>query len=208
MENLPTNLLIKIFDFLNHTEYIALSRVCKKFLEVTTNFMAIKFPPLRIDFQYLSYNNQQKFTYKGGKDFNVLIETPRHYQNYIFLNFNKEHTDRLNNKWLLLFKRQINTRTVRIKSDCLDLRQLSSMLKLMHRLIYLEIDGYRLAKIESINENDDVVDLPSLKHLKIHSFLDADTQLFKVIFYILSVVKHLTILFTYENLRFSKIATH
>lgn len=183
MEQLPTNILVKIFESLNNFELISLSCTCKKFLEVTTNFMPLKFPPVSVDFQNLYYSKSQKFTYKDGKDFNVLIETTRNYQNYIFLNFNKEHTDRLGNEWLQLFKRQINARTIRIKSDCMDLYQLCSMLKLTHRLVFLEIDGYRLSQVatkKTIDEND-IANLPSLKHLIIQSFLDATPELFMVI---------------------------
>lgn len=183
MEQLPTNILVKIFDHLGKRDLIVLSCTCRRFLEVTTDFMALSYPPIRIDFDQLYYNKIQKFSYKDGKDFNVLIETPRNYQNYIFMNFNKEHTDRLGNKWLQLFKRQMNARTIRIKSDCMDPLQLIKLLKMTHRLIYLEIDGYRLAKImEPIEDSDIVAKLPSLKHLKIHSFLDATPTLFKVVF--------------------------
>lgn len=180
MEQLPTNILVKIFEYLKKDDLVAITQCCKKFSSVTLDFMAIKFPPLRIDFQYLHYNKLQKFTYRDGRDFNVLIETTRQYQNYILLNFNKEHTDRLGNKWLQLFKKQINTRTVRIKADCMDLQQLSNMLKLTHRLVFLEIDGYRLAKTNEPIDDSDIANLPCLKHLKIHSFLDTTPQLFKI----------------------------
>jgi F-box-like len=181
MEQLPTNILVKIFEYLSVHDLISVSGSCKKFQEVATNFMAAKYPPVRIDFQFLYYSKIQKFTYKDGNfDFNVLIETTRHFQNFIFLNFNKEHTDRLGNKWLQLFKRQINARSIRIKSDCLDLQQLSNMLKLTSRLVFLEIDGYRLAKTNEPIDDSDIATLPSLKHLKIHSFLDTTPQLFKI----------------------------
>lgn len=176
MEQLPTNILIKIFECLNNHDLISISMCCKKFYETTTNFMAIKFPPVRIDFQYLYFNKLQKFVYKDEKDFNFLIDSTRHYQNYILINFNKEHTDRLENKWLQLFKKQINTRTIRINSDLLDLHQLNNLLNLTHRLIYLEIDGYRIAKTN--DAIDKIPQLPSLKHLKINSFLDTTPQLF------------------------------
>lgn len=175
MELIPTNILVKIFEQLNDRELIAISCTCHKFLDVTTNFIAIKFPPVRVDFKYLHYNKLQKFTYaKDAKDFNVLIDTKRLFQNYILINFNKEHTDRLGNKWLLLFKKQINARTIRIKSDCMDLLQLYELLKLTNRLVYLEIDGYRLSKLN--DQNFTSATLPSLKHLKIHSFLDTTPQ--------------------------------
>jgi hypothetical protein len=183
MEQLPTNILVQIFEYLNHRELIRVSGSCKRFQEVTTNFMAAKYPPVRIDFQFLHYNKIQKFTYKDGNnalDFNLLIETTRNFQNFIFFNFNKEHTDRLGNKWLQLFKRQLNARSIRIKSDCLDLQQLSNMLKLTTRLVFLEIDGYRLAKTNEPLDDSDIATLHSLKHLKIHSFLDTTPQLFKI----------------------------
>jgi len=180
MENLPTNILVKIFEQLSNNDLISVCRVSKKFNSVINDFMAIKFPPVRIDFQYLYYNKVQKFTYKDDKDFNCLMESTRLYQNYIFINFNQEHTDRLGNKWLQLFKKQINARCIRIKSDCLDLQQLSNLLKLTHRLVYFEIDGYRIAKMNEPLDDSDVASLPSLKHLKIHSFLDTTPQLFKI----------------------------
>ncbi|KAG5681120.1 hypothetical protein PVAND_010580 [Polypedilum vanderplanki] len=180
MEQLPTNILVKIFQHLNQPDLISVSKCCKKFNSVIIDFMPSQHPPIRIDFQYLYYNKVQKFTYKDGKDFNSLIDTNRLYQNYIFFNFNKEHTDRLGNKWLQLFKKQINARSIRIKSDCLDLQQLSNMLKLTHRLVFLEIDGYRLAKTNEPLDDSDIANLPSLRHLKIHSFLDTTPQLFKI----------------------------
>lgn len=180
MENLPTNILVKIFEQLSNNDLISVCRVSKKLNSVIIDFMAIKFPPVRIDFQYLYYNKVQKFTYKDDKDFNCLMESTRLYQNYIFINFNQEHTDRLGNKWLQLFKKQINARCIRIKSDCLDLQQLSNLLKLTHRLVFFEIDGYRIAKMNEPLDDSDVASLPSLKHLKIHSFLDTTPQLFKI----------------------------
>jgi hypothetical protein len=53
-------------------------------------------------------------------------------------------------------------------------------LKLTHRLVYFEIDGYRIAKTNEPLDDSDVASLPSLKHLKIHSFLDTTPQLFKI----------------------------
>lgn len=179
MEQLPTNLLVKIFEKLSASDLISLSTTCKKFLEVTTDFLAIKYPPIRIDFQNLSFSNKQ-FSYKHGKDLNVLIDTPRRFQNLVILNFNKEHSDRLGNKWLILFKTQTNIRTIRIKSDCLDLHQLTAMLKLTNRLVYLEIDGYRLVYNKSTNDEFLSASLPSLKHIKIHSFLDISPRFFEV----------------------------
>lgn len=174
MERLPTNVLVNIFEYLNSRELIAVSSTCTTLLKIATNFMAILWPPVRIDFKYLHYNKLRKFTYgKDDQDFNALIETKRLFQNYILLNFNKEHTDRLGNKWQELFKKQINTRTIRIKCDCMDLQQLYDLLKLTHRIVFLEIDGYRLA---NINEQGFIAILPSLKHLKIHSFLDTTPQ--------------------------------
>lgn len=180
MEQLPTNILVKIFEYLNNRDLLSMSSVCKKTNSVIVDFMATKYPAIRIDFQQLYYNKVQKFTYKDGKDFNCLLETTRLYQNYIFINFNKEHTDRLGNKWLQLFKKQINARCIRIKSDCLDLQQLSNLLKLTHRLVFFELDGYRLAKSNEPLDDTDIASLPSLKHLKIHSFLDTTPQLFKI----------------------------
>ena len=116
MESIPTNILVKIFEQLNDRELIAISCTCTKFLDVTTNFLAIKYPPVTFDFKYLHYNKLQKFTYaKDAKDFNVLIDTKRLFQNFVLLNFNKEHTDRLGNKWLLVFKKQIKTNKLKIK---------------------------------------------------------------------------------------------
>lgn len=180
MEQLPTNIIVKIFSYLTMDDILSVSKTCKKFNSIVIDFMPTRHPPIRLDFQHLYYNKVQKFTYKDGKDFNCLIETNRLYQNYIFFNFNKEHTDRLGNKWLQIFKKQINARTIRIKSDCLDLQQLSNLLKLTHRLVYLEIDGYRLAKTNEPIDDSDVANLPSLRHLKIHSFLDTTPQLFKI----------------------------
>lgn len=180
MDELPTNILVKIFGYLNNEDLLAMSRVSKKTNSVIIDFMPISFPPIRIDFQYLHYNKVQKFTYKDGKDFNCLMDTNRLYQNYVFTNFNKEHTDRLGNKWLQLFKKQMNARCIRIKTDCLDLQQLSNLLKLTHRLVFFEIDGYRLAKSNEPLDDSDIANLPSLKHLKIHSFLDTTPQLFKI----------------------------
>lgn len=185
LESLPTESLIKIFKFLSSQDLLNAAQTCKKFNQVIVDFMPVKYPSIRIDFQGLSYNKIQKFTYKtrdgDERDFNCLLETSRHYQNYIFYNFNKEHTDRLGSKWLQLFKKQMNARCIRIKSDCLDLQQLSSLIKLTHRLVYLEIDGYRTeGKIEEPSEESDRVRLPSMKHLKIHSFVDTSPQIFKV----------------------------
>jgi hypothetical protein len=181
MEQLPTNILIKIFEEIkNPKDLLAIVQTCKRFQEVIVDFMPIKYPAIRIDFQYLHYSKHQKFTYKDGKDFNCLLETTRLYQNYIFINFNKEHTDRLGNRWLQLFKKQINARLIRIKSDSIDMRQLSNLLKLTHRLVFLEIDGYRIAKTNEPIDDSDIAHLPSLKHLKIHSFLDTTPQLFKI----------------------------
>lgn len=185
LENLPTETLIKIFTFLTSQDLLNAAKTCKKFNQVIIDFMPIKYPSIRIDFEGLGYNKIQRFTYKttegNERDFNCLLETSRHYQNYILYNFNKEYTDRLGNKWLQLFKKQMNARCIRIKSDCLDLQQLSSLIKLTHRLVYLEIDGYRTeGKIEEPSDGSDRVYLPSLKHLKIHSFVDASPQIFKV----------------------------
>lgn len=85
----------------------------------------------------------------------------------------------MGNKWLHLFKKQINARCIRIKADCLDLQQLSNLIKLTHRLVFIEIDGYRIAKIDD-SFDDTAANLPSLKHLKVHSFLDTSPQLFKI----------------------------
>lgn len=180
VERLPTETLVKIFSFLNSQELIAVAETCKKFNQLIIDFMPTKYPSVRIDFQYLNYNKVHKFMYKDGKDFNCLLETTRQYQNYTLTNFNKEHTDRLKNKWLKLFKKQINARCIRIKSDCMDLRQLSNLIKMTHRLVFIEIDGYRIAKMEEPLDDNDVANLPSLKHLKIHSFLDASPQIFKI----------------------------
>jgi hypothetical protein len=65
----------------------------------------------------------------------------------------------------------------------MDLQALSSMLKLTNRLIYLEVDGYRLTndKSTSLQNNEErSVNLLSLKHLKIHSFLDITPSFFEV----------------------------
>lgn len=180
LELLPTESLVKVFNFLSNQDLVNAAKTCKKFNQVIIDFMPIKYPSIRIDFSYLSYNKVQKFTYKDSRDFNCLLETNRLYQNYILMNFNKEHTDRLGNKWLQLFKKQINARCIRIKSDCIDLRQLSSLIKLTHRLVYIEIDGYRIAKMDEPLDDADVANLPSLKHLKIHSFLDTSPQIFKI----------------------------
>lgn len=177
MEQLPTNILVKIFENLKSTDLIALSCTCKKFLEITKDFLGIKFPPVRIDFNNLSYNKQKKFIYKDGKDFNVLLETTRCFQNFVLINFNKEHTDRINGKWLKLFKTQINARTIRIKSDCLNLLEFFEMIKLTNRLIYLEIDGYRIVVDETFAPS---AILPFLKHLKVHSFIDMTPKFFEV----------------------------
>lgn len=180
MEQLPTNSLVQIFGYLSAPDLISVAKTCKKFNQVIIDFMPINYPSIRINFEMLCYSKSHKFTYKDGRDFNCLLSTTRLYQNYILTNFNKEHTDRLGNKWLLLFKRQNNARCVRIKSDCLDLRQLYNLIKLTHRLVYIEIDGYRTAKMDDPLEENEPVDLPSLKHLKIHSFLDASPLLFKI----------------------------
>lgn len=184
MDQLPTESLVKIFTPLDGQSLINASEVCKKFQFVINNFMPIKFPSVRIDFQYLSYNKTHKFTYKDGsskrRDFNCMINGHRMFQNFTLVNLNKEATDRLGNKWLQLFKKQINTRSLRIKSDCMDLNQLSMLMKLTHRLVFLEIDGYRLSKTEQPLDESDVAHLPSLKHLKIKSFLDASAQLFLI----------------------------
>lgn len=179
MEQLPTNILVKIFENLPSQELIALSCTCKKFLEITKDFLGIKFPPIRIDFQNLYYNKQNKFTYRDGKDFNVLIETTRLHQNFVLVNFNKEHTDRLNGKWLKLFKTQINARTIRIKSDCMNLQEFIELIKLTQRLILLEVDGYRLVD-DNVSSTSYAL-LPSLKHLKLHSFLDMTPKFFEVL---------------------------
>jgi hypothetical protein len=180
-EHLPTESLVKIFSYLNRQDLLSAAKACKKFNQVIIDFMPMKYPHIRIDFQYLNYNKVQKFTYaKENRDFNCLVETNRLYQNYILTNFNKEHTDRLGNKWLVLFKKQINARCIRIKSDCMDLRQLSSLIKLTHRLVFIEIDGYRIAKMDDPLDDSEAAHLPSLKHVKIHSFLDASPQIFKI----------------------------
>lgn len=180
MESLPTESLVRIFNNLNGQDLLELAKVCRKFNSVINDFLPIKYPSVRIDFQYLFYNKVSKFTYKDGKDLNALVNTTRLYQNYILTNFNKEHTDRLGHKWLNLFKKQINARCIRIKSDCIDLRQLSNLIKLTHRLVYIEIDGYRFAKLDEPLDETEVIKLPSLKHLKIHSFLDTSPQIFKI----------------------------
>lgn len=183
IENLPTESLLRVFKFLTPADLLHAAQTCKKFNTVIVDFMPIKYPSIRIDFAGLNYNKIQKFTYRTRdgeeRDFNCLLETTRHYQNYILYNFNKEHTDRLSNKWLLLFKKQMNARCIRIKSDCLDLQQLSNLIKLTHRLVYLEIDGYRSeGKIE--DDETERAHLPSLKHLKIHSFVDTSQQIFRI----------------------------
>lgn len=180
IELLPTESLTKIFSHLNEKELINSAKTCKKFNQVIIDFMPTKYPSIRIDFQYLNYNKVQKFTYKDARDFNCLLESNRLYQNYVLVNFSKENTDRLGNKWLQLFKKQVNARCVRIKADCLDLRQLSNLIKLTHRLVFIEIDGYRVAKMDAtLDDCDDMANLPCLQHLKIHSFLDASPQIFK-----------------------------
>lgn len=185
IDQLPTESLVKIFVHLKNQELINAAKTCKKFNQVIIDFMPIKYPSIRIDFQYLNYSKVHKFTYKDSygthRDFNCLLETTRLYQNYIFTNFNKDHTDRLGNRWLQLFKKQINARCIRIKSDCMDLQQLSNLIKLTHRLVYIEIDGYRIAKMEE-PLGDEAASLPSLKHIKIHSFLDTSPQIFKIFF--------------------------
>lgn len=187
MDLLPTESLVKIFSFLSSQDLLSAAKTCKTFNRVVLDFMPIRYPSIRIDFQYLNYSKVQKFTYKdnrgGDRDFNCLLETTRLYQNYIFTNFNKEHTDRLGNKWLQLFKKQINARCVRIKADCIDLQQLSNLMNLTHRLVFIEIDGYRVAKTDQPVDDTaaaTATHLPSLKHLKIHSFLDASPQIFKI----------------------------
>lgn len=179
MELLPVGSLVKIFSHLGSQDLVNASKTCKKFNQVIVDFMPIRYPSLRIDFQFLNYNKLQQFTYKNDRDFNCLLQTNRLFQNFVLLNFNKEHTDRLSNKWLQLFKKQTNARCIRIKSDCMDLKQLSSLMKLTRRLVFIEIDGYRIAKDEVL-EDTDVANLPCLKHLKIHSFLDTSPQLFKI----------------------------
>lgn len=181
MEQLPTNLLVKIFKNLSSSDLLSLGLCCKKFLEIATDFMGLSYPPIRIDFQNLFCSKQ--ILCKDGKDFNVLIETSRRYQNYIISNFNKEYTDRLGSKWLQIFLTQTNARSIRMKSDCMDLQQFCEMLKLANRLVYLEIDGYRLARDKSTssqNEEKYFANLPSLKHLKIRSFLDITPSFFEV----------------------------
>lgn len=182
---LPTESLVKIFSHLKNQDLINAAKSCKKFNQVIIDFLPVKYPNIRIDFQHLNYNKVQKFTYKDShgtcKDLNCLLDTTRLYQNYILTNFNKEHTDRLGNKWLQLFKKQINVRCIRIKSDCLDLQALQGLIKLTHRLVYIEIDGYRFAKLDEPLV-DAVKNLPSLKHLKIHSFLDASPQIFNLFY--------------------------
>lgn len=180
MDRLPTESLVKIFWCLSSQDLVSTAKTCKKFNQLIIDFMPIRYPSVRIDFQYLNYSKVQQFTYKDGKDFNCLLDTNRQYQNYILTNFNKEHTDRLKNKWLKLFKRQINARCIRIKSDCMDLKQLSSLIKMTHRLVFIEIDGYRISKLDEPLDDSEVASLPSLKHLKIHSFLDTSPQIFKV----------------------------
>lgn len=182
IEQLPTASLVKIFNLTSPADLANVAQCSKKLNQVITEFMCVKYPSIRIDFQYLNYNKVQKFTYKDGsqRDFNALLDSPRHYQNYVLLNFNKEHTDRLGNKWLQLFKKQINTRCLKIKSDCMDLQQLSNLMKLTHRLVYLQIDGYRIAKMDSPLDGSDVASLPCLKHLKVHSFLDTSPQIFMI----------------------------
>lgn len=181
-DQLPTESLVKVFSFLSSVDLLSTAKTCRTFNRVVMDFMPIRYPSIRIDFQYLNYNKVQKFTYKdnrGERDFNSLLETTRLYQNYVLMNFSKEHTDRLGNKWLQLFKKQINTRCIRIKADCMDLQQLNSLIKLTHRLVFVEIDGYRIAKMdEPVDET--AAHLPSLKHIKIHSFLDVSPQIFKI----------------------------
>lgn len=179
LELLPTESLVRIFGFLSDQDLVNAAKTCKKFNQVIIDFMPVRYPNIRIDFQYLNYNKVQRFMYKD-RDFNCLLETNRLYQNYVLVNFNKEHTDRLGNKWLQLFKKQISARCIRIKSDCMDLRQLSNLIRLTHRLVYLEIDGYRIAKLEEPLDDKDHANLPSMKHLKVHSFLDASPQIFKI----------------------------
>lgn len=179
-ELLPTESLVNIFSHLANQDLMNAAKTCKKFNQVIIDFMPTKYPSIRIDFQHLNYNKVQRFTYKDSRDFNCLMTTNRLYQNYIFTNFNKEHTDRLGNKWQQLFKKQINARCIRIKSDCIDLKQLSNLIKLTHRIVYIEIDGYRTAKLEEPLDDTDTANLPSLKHLKIHSFLDINQQIFKI----------------------------
>lgn len=179
LELLPTESLVRIFSHLSSSDLVNAAKTCKKFNQVIIDFMPTRYPCLVIDFQHLNYNKVQRFTYKD-RDFNCLLETNRMYQNYVLLNFNKDHTDRLGNKWLQLFKKQISARSLRVKSDCMDLRQLSNLIRLTHRLVYLDIDGYRIAKLEEPLDDKDHANLPALKHLKIHSFLDASPQIFKI----------------------------
>jgi len=184
MEELPTESLVKIFNQVEPRDLLSVSEASKKLNQVINDFMPVKFPSIRVDFRFLNYSKVQKFTYKDDsgrvRDFNVLLQTHRHYQNYILLNFNKEHTDRLRGKWAQLFKKQMNARCIRIKSDCLDLQQLKNLIKLTHRIVYLEIDGYRTARNEEPLDSSAIPNLPSLKHLKIHSFLDTSMELFKI----------------------------
>lgn len=180
VELLPTESLVKVFNHLNGHDIVQAAKTCKKFNQVINDFLPMRYPNIRIDFQHLNHNKVQRFTYKDGRDFNVLLETNRLYQNYVLVNFNKEHTDRLGTKWLQLFKKQINARCIRIKSDCMDLKQLSNLIKLTHRLVYIEIDSYRVAIMDEPLDDSDVANLPSLKHLKIHSFLDTSPQIFKI----------------------------
>lgn len=183
MDELPTNCLIKIFDYLeNPKDIIAITCTCKKFLETISNFY-LKFPAVRVDLQYLFYNKLKTFTYKDNeKDFNILLmQTTRQFQNIVLLNFNKEHTDRLGNKLLRLFENQKNIRTIRIKSDCMDLHMLFNVVQLTKKLVYLEIEGYRIAKQQSeLFEDNNFAHLPSLKHLKINCFLDITPHLFNI----------------------------
>lgn len=179
IELLPTESLVRIFAFLADQDLVNAALTCKKFNQVIIDYMPGRYPSITIDFQHLNYNKVQRFMYRD-RDFNCLLETNRLYQNYRLINFNKEHTDRLGNKWLQLFKKQISARCIRIKADCMDLRQLSNLIRLTHRLVYIEIDGYRIAKLEEPLDEKDHASLPALAHLKIHSFMDASPQIFKI----------------------------
>lgn len=183
---LPIATLVKIFLHLNNQDLISVAETCKTCNQVifSTDFLTSKYPSVRIDFQYLQYNrNNKKFTYKNSngefKDFNSLLKTSRLYQNYILDNFNKEATDRLGLTWLQLFKKQKNVRCIKIKADFIDLHQLASLLRLTQRLVYIEIDGYRVARFEEPLTNE-IISIKNLSHLKISSFLDASPHIFKI----------------------------
>ena len=171
MESLPTNILVKIFSYnLNSSDIISISATCKKFNEVAKNFLP-NFPPVRIDLQHL-YLNKNIIVYKNGKEknFNALIETTSSFQNFILVNFNKDNLNRLNNKWLEIFKKHNNVRIIRIKSDLLDVSSAVNLIHFTSKLEHLEFEIYRI--VEESNTNVIGATIPSLKSLKIYSFSD------------------------------------